>query len=93
LVDPVNLATKLGLRGILSVLVEGGSRVHGAFAQSGLADRMALFVTPKIVGSGLQWISFPGITSINDALTIDNLEITQVDDDLLLEGRFAAKPQ
>ncbi len=89
MVDPVDLAAKLGSRGILSVLIEGGSRVHGAFAQSGLADRVAIFVTPKMVGSGLQWISFPGITSIKDALTLDNLEFTQVADDLLIEGRFA----
>jgi diaminohydroxyphosphoribosylaminopyrimidine deaminase/5-amino-6-(5-phosphoribosylamino)uracil reductase len=89
MVNPVDLAHKLGLRGILSVLVEGGSHVHGALAHSGIADRVALFIAPKVIGSGLQWISFPGITSIKDALTIDNLEITQVEDDLLLEGRFA----
>ncbi len=88
LIDPVDMAGKLALRGILSVLVEGGSQVHGAFASSGLADRVALFISPKVIGGGLRWISFPGITSIKDALTLDNLEIIQIDSDLLLEGRF-----
>ena len=32
------------------LLVEGGSRVHGAFLDGGLADRMALFIAPRILG-------------------------------------------
>ncbi|MCP4674077.1 MAG: bifunctional diaminohydroxyphosphoribosylaminopyrimidine deaminase/5-amino-6-(5-phosphoribosylamino)uracil reductase RibD [Deltaproteobacteria bacterium] len=89
LVDPRDLAFKLGKRGILSLLVEGGAKIHGAFARAGIADRFSLFVAPKILGGGLPWISFPGTRSVTDGLSAFNLTVTSVSEDLLLEGRFA----
>ena len=35
-----------------SVLVEGGSETLGAFLEAGFADRLALFVAPKLLGAG-----------------------------------------
>ncbi len=89
LVDPQDLASKLGNRGVLSLLVEGGAKIHGAFARAGIADRFSLFVAPKILGGGLPWISFPDTRSITDGLSVDDLSVTSVSEDLLLEGRFA----
>ncbi|HEX6838310.1 MAG TPA: bifunctional diaminohydroxyphosphoribosylaminopyrimidine deaminase/5-amino-6-(5-phosphoribosylamino)uracil reductase RibD, partial [Polyangia bacterium] len=46
------LVRELGRREILSLLVEGGGQVHGAFLAAGLADEVALFVAPKLIGAG-----------------------------------------
>src|SRR4051794_19298489 len=46
----------LARRGITSVLVEGGARVHGEFLAAGLWDELRLFVAPKIFGAdALSW--------------------------------------
>ena len=42
----------LGSWNILSVLLEGGSRLNGAFLAQGLVDKMALFYSPTELGAG-----------------------------------------
>ncbi|MCP4604755.1 MAG: bifunctional diaminohydroxyphosphoribosylaminopyrimidine deaminase/5-amino-6-(5-phosphoribosylamino)uracil reductase RibD [Proteobacteria bacterium] len=93
LIDPSDLAFKLGKRGILSLLVEGGGKVHGAFARAGIADRVVLFLSPTILGSGLPWISFPGTETIKDGLSLVELEATPIAGDLMIKGRFARQDE
>ena len=40
-------------RGIVSLLVEGGPRLHAAFFDAGLVDRVQRVVTPHVLGRGL----------------------------------------
>ena len=42
----------LGKRGILSVLLECGSKLNGAFLQQGLVDKVVLFRSEKELGAG-----------------------------------------
>jgi riboflavin biosynthesis pyrimidine reductase len=42
----------LAAQGIQSVLVEGGGRTIGGFLDARLADRAALFVSPRFLGAG-----------------------------------------
>jgi len=47
---------RLGRRGITTVLVEGGAKVHGAFLAAQLWDVLRLFIAPKIFGAdALSW--------------------------------------
>lgn len=87
-VDLKQLLGELGRRGILSLLVEGGGIVHGAFADAGLANKMALFLAPRLLGSGRSWISFPGRERIADGLKLDELRVTKIASDLLIESYF-----
>ena len=48
--DLAALATELGRRGVMSLLVEGGATVHGAFLAAGLVDRVTVYVAPLLVG-------------------------------------------
>lgn len=50
------LCDMLWIRGIRGVLVEGGGRTLRSFADSGLADRLELFVAPILFGDGLPWM-------------------------------------
>ena len=43
----------LAARGILSLLVEGGPRLHAAFFDAGLVDRVQRVVTPHVLGQGI----------------------------------------
>ena len=52
---------ELGRRGVLSVLLEGGSRLNGAALAAGIVDKVILFYAPKIFGSdAAPWVIVPG---------------------------------
>ncbi|MDF1566206.1 MAG: bifunctional diaminohydroxyphosphoribosylaminopyrimidine deaminase/5-amino-6-(5-phosphoribosylamino)uracil reductase RibD [Deltaproteobacteria bacterium] len=81
------LLAALGEREIVSLLVEGGAEVAGAFLSAGLVDELRLFLSPKIVGAGPAWVTLPAGVAPERmihalGLTIDGLE--RVGDDLLL---------
>jgi riboflavin-specific deaminase-like protein len=82
------LLTELGHRGVLSVMVEGGAKIHGAFITTGTANAFALFVSPKIIGRGIPWASFPGVCNISDAVCATELKTLPIGKDILLTGQF-----
>ena len=43
-------------QGILSVLVEGGGRVHHSLLSRGLVDRIHLFMAPMVLADGPGWV-------------------------------------
>jgi len=49
-VDLSELMCQLGSRDIMSVLVEGGSRLVGGLLEEGLVDKLLFFYAPKILG-------------------------------------------
>ena len=57
--DGVNMNAVLSdlfRRGILSVLVEGGGRVHHTLMRSGLVDQVQLFIAPMVLAEGPGWV-------------------------------------
>ncbi len=55
------LLRQLATREVQSLLVEGGSQVHGAFIADGLVDSVALFLAPRLVGSGVPIVEGRGL--------------------------------
>jgi len=49
--DLLAVLADLGSLAVQSVLVEGGGRTIGAFVAAGLADEVALFVAPRLLGA------------------------------------------
>jgi diaminohydroxyphosphoribosylaminopyrimidine deaminase/5-amino-6-(5-phosphoribosylamino)uracil reductase len=69
------LMKKLGADNVTSLLVEGGGEVNASFLLEGLAQRIAFFYAPKILGGGG---SRPAVAGIG-ALAMDQaLNLTQV---------------
>jgi diaminohydroxyphosphoribosylaminopyrimidine deaminase/5-amino-6-(5-phosphoribosylamino)uracil reductase len=56
-----SLLRALAAREVQSLLVEGGSRIHGAFISQRLVDGVALFLAPRLVGSGVPIVEGPGL--------------------------------
>jgi diaminohydroxyphosphoribosylaminopyrimidine deaminase/5-amino-6-(5-phosphoribosylamino)uracil reductase len=91
-VDLRDLLAQLGLRGITSLLVEGGAAVHGSFLREGLWDELSLFLAPKLAGAdGLSWAGFPGAAAMALALPLRVDEVCRVagSADLLVRARPA----
>jgi diaminohydroxyphosphoribosylaminopyrimidine deaminase/5-amino-6-(5-phosphoribosylamino)uracil reductase len=82
------LLDELGRRGITSLLVEGGGRVHGAFLSQGLADYLMVYIAPKVIGGATAPgpVAGAGIQLMRDACQLQSLRIQQIGVDLLLEG-------
>jgi len=86
-IDLADLLAKLGERGVTHLLVEGGAEVASAFLEAGLVDELACFVAPRVLGGGLSWVRGSGPPRMADAIRLDELEITRLGDDVLVQGR------
>ncbi|MBM3449798.1 MAG: bifunctional diaminohydroxyphosphoribosylaminopyrimidine deaminase/5-amino-6-(5-phosphoribosylamino)uracil reductase RibD [Armatimonadetes bacterium] len=73
-VDIADLLDRLGERGVLSVLSEGGAKVHASFLEGGHADRVHAFVAPIVIGGDAAPgpVSGRGVASLSAALRLEN---------------------
>ena len=80
----------LGQRGVASLLVEGGGRLHSAMIEARLADRLFLVISPKIVGgrNAPAFIGGRGAARMSEALGLRSLTSLAIGQDIILEGRF-----
>jgi diaminohydroxyphosphoribosylaminopyrimidine deaminase / 5-amino-6-(5-phosphoribosylamino)uracil reductase len=86
-VDLVTLLHELAARGVLSVLVEGGATVHGAFIAAGLFDKVFAYVAPVLVGGGGPGPSGgAGVAAMADARRLRPVEIHRFGGDVLIEA-------
>ncbi len=71
---------QLAVRGISSMIIEGGLALHRAFRDAKLVDRVQAYMTPRRLGpEGLEWLPFPlpGLVGITTR---------QLGADILVEG-------
>ena len=75
--------TRLAGREVLSLIVEGGPVLHGAFWRAGLVDRIELFVSPNAIGAeGVEWSALPD----GSVASLAELTARPVGDDVRIEG-------
>jgi diaminohydroxyphosphoribosylaminopyrimidine deaminase/5-amino-6-(5-phosphoribosylamino)uracil reductase len=91
-IDLAAVLDELGSRGLHNVMIEAGTGLAGAFVESGLVDKVAVFIAPKIIGGNEAPgpLAGLGISAINDALVMENITHTVIDGDILIEG-FVSK--
>jgi diaminohydroxyphosphoribosylaminopyrimidine deaminase / 5-amino-6-(5-phosphoribosylamino)uracil reductase len=82
------LLDELGKRGILSVLVEGGSEVHASFFAQGLVDKVHAYIAPRLIGGrqALGPIGGAGVDRLVEAVPLRELDATRLGADLLVTG-------
>lgn len=81
---------ELGRREIISLLVEGGAEINASLIDKGLADKIHLFIAPKIVGgrNAPSPIGGTGVPMMKDAVWLNSLETAHCGQDTLLTGYF-----
>jgi diaminohydroxyphosphoribosylaminopyrimidine deaminase/5-amino-6-(5-phosphoribosylamino)uracil reductase len=82
------LLDELGKRGILSLLVEGGSTVHAAFVSEGLVDKVYAYVAPRLIGGreAPSPLGGAGVEHLAEAVPLSELDATRLGADLLITG-------
>jgi diaminohydroxyphosphoribosylaminopyrimidine deaminase / 5-amino-6-(5-phosphoribosylamino)uracil reductase len=74
---------------VRSLLVEGGGQVHASFLGEKIADEVALFLSPKILGgNGPAWVGGRGIENPNLAPYLKDVQIETIGTDFLLTGKL-----
>ncbi|MFA8300147.1 MAG: bifunctional diaminohydroxyphosphoribosylaminopyrimidine deaminase/5-amino-6-(5-phosphoribosylamino)uracil reductase RibD [Hyphomicrobiales bacterium] len=79
---------EIGEMGIDSILLEGGATLNFSALQSGIVDEVNTFIAPKMIG-GIKSktpVEGLGIASINEAICLSDMEITNIDKDILIKG-------
>ena len=86
--DLNELMIKLGQMSILSLLIEGGSRVAGSALKAGIVNKVLFFLAPKFLGGsdGTPVFNGKGALLIEDAFKLKDVIVTQFDDDILVKG-------
>jgi diaminohydroxyphosphoribosylaminopyrimidine deaminase/5-amino-6-(5-phosphoribosylamino)uracil reductase len=86
------LLKKLGAENVTSLLVEGGGEVNASFLLEGLAQRIAFFYAPKILGGrdSRPAVGGAGAPSLAKALALRDPEWRRLGADWLLMARLEA---
>jgi diaminohydroxyphosphoribosylaminopyrimidine deaminase / 5-amino-6-(5-phosphoribosylamino)uracil reductase len=81
---------KLGGLGLQSLLLEGGPRLAGSFLDAGEIDEMRLFLAPIAIGGRGARVPFEGegSGSVADAQQALSVEVSMVDEDVLIRARL-----
>ena len=83
------LLEQIGREGVTSLLVEGGGEVNASFLLGGLAQRVAFFYAPKILGGrdSRKAVAGEGARSLDEVVGLTDLRWQKLGEDLLLTAR------
>ncbi len=83
------LLKRLGKENVTSLLVEGGGEVNASFLLNGLAQRIAFFYAPKILGgrTARKAVAGDGVARLHDIVSLSDVHWQKLGTDLLLTAR------
>jgi diaminohydroxyphosphoribosylaminopyrimidine deaminase/5-amino-6-(5-phosphoribosylamino)uracil reductase len=81
---------KLGSENVTSLLVEGGGEVNASFLLQGLAQRVAFFYAPKILGGrdAHPGVGGEGVRAVHNGIQLKDVQWRRLGPDLLLSARI-----
>lgn len=90
-IDIPSLMKTLYREKIQSVFVEGGRMVTGSFFQTGMVDKIGVFIAPKIIGGKFPTspVICPGIAKVKEESDLFPWRTKRLGPDLYLEGYWS----
>lgn len=87
-VDLNDLMNKLGVLGIDSILLEGGSQLHFAALKAGIVNKIQAYIAPKLLGGteARTPLGGQGFACMAEAVPVHDMTVTRLGEDFLLEG-------
>ena len=79
---------RLGRMGINSLLIEGGSELNATALRSGLVNRVALYIAPRLLGGhdAMGVIGGRSPRNLAGAIPLTDVRIQRIGDDIFIEG-------
>ena len=74
--------------GLQSLLVEGGPYCWSQFLKNKIAQRLYLYMAPRIIGKGLHWSKDFTISSLSKSVVLNSLQCVNIGKDYLFTARF-----
>jgi diaminohydroxyphosphoribosylaminopyrimidine deaminase / 5-amino-6-(5-phosphoribosylamino)uracil reductase len=90
--DLKQLMKLLAQKELNSILIEGGGEINSSALEAGIVDRVFAFISPILVG-GQQAptpIGGEGVAKITKAMRLDNMKVTLIGDDLMVEAEICS---
>jgi diaminohydroxyphosphoribosylaminopyrimidine deaminase/5-amino-6-(5-phosphoribosylamino)uracil reductase len=87
-VDLAALLQELGERDVASLLVEGGGELIASLIERDLADKLVVFIAPKIIG-GVEAptaVEGTGVAAIEQAWPLREARCRRIGEDLMIQG-------
>jgi diaminohydroxyphosphoribosylaminopyrimidine deaminase / 5-amino-6-(5-phosphoribosylamino)uracil reductase len=76
--------------GVVEMLLEGGGTLAWSFLEAGAIDRVAWFLSPKLIGGrGASPLAGLGVATLDEAYALSEWTVERLGDDLLIEGALA----
>ncbi|MGZ3721579.1 MAG: bifunctional diaminohydroxyphosphoribosylaminopyrimidine deaminase/5-amino-6-(5-phosphoribosylamino)uracil reductase RibD [Bdellovibrionales bacterium] len=73
---------------INSIFIEGGAYTYSSFLRQKQADRVCLYVAPKILGDGITWSAGLTTSSLSDAISLRDMRSEKIGEDFLFSGKL-----
>ncbi len=73
-----------GVRGITSLMIEGGREVFTSALKAGIVDKLLIFISPKVMGEGMGGVGDLGVRELSSAYRLYNMKSQRMGEDLLI---------
>jgi len=95
LVDLEKLLKTIGKRNIVTVLVEGGSKILGSLFDHRLVDKVLVFISPIIIGGSQAKtaVGGDGVNNLMEALSLGRVKIKKFGNNVLISGYLKKRAQ
>ena len=86
------LLKKLGAENVTGLLIEGGGEVNASFLEGGLAQRVAFFYAPKVLGGrdSRKGVAGEGARGWSEILQLQDIEWRKTGPDLFMTARISS---
>lgn len=84
--SPAGVLAALADRGVVSVLLEGGPTLAGAFLEAGLVDRVVAYIAPALLGEGLAALGPAGVGTIAGIHRLQVQDLGRVGPDIRVDA-------
>ena len=92
-VDPEALLAKIGQRGVVSILVEGGGEALGSMFDRNLVDKVVAFIAPMVIGgqAAPSPVAGQGPAALVDAMRLERVKVEMAGEDIVVIGYPAGR--
>jgi diaminohydroxyphosphoribosylaminopyrimidine deaminase/5-amino-6-(5-phosphoribosylamino)uracil reductase len=87
-INAESILRTLAAEGVSSVLIEGGAYTVDRFVNRFLADKLYLFLAPKILGSGLNGFCFKLPRHLRKPFKLKMTKVSFAGEDIFIEAKF-----